>query len=121
MARWLALHERRTGAVVSESIGLVVAARESRIDLASKFLLDEPTAAGGRLEFSRKAQVLGTPCPESANALDTDARGTADVLDIGEAFQIVTELAPGQTPQFRDRLPQSVPGGACLAAVGLCA
>jgi hypothetical protein len=50
-------------------------------------LLDEPAAAGGRLEFSGKAQVLGTACPESAHALYADARGTTDVLGIGKAFQ----------------------------------
>jgi hypothetical protein len=75
------------GAAVSESIGLEVAAGESRIDLAIQFLLDEPTVAGGRLEFSGKAQVLGAPCPESADALDADAGDTTDVLDVGKAFQ----------------------------------
>jgi hypothetical protein len=75
------------GAAISESIGTEVAASESRIDLAIHFLLDEPTAAGGRLEFSGKAQVLGAPCPESANSLDADAGDTTDVLDVGKAFQ----------------------------------
>jgi hypothetical protein len=83
----MALYRRRIGAVVSVSIGLVVAAGESRIDLAIEFLLDDPAAAGGCLEVSREAQVLGTPCPESANALYADAGGTTDVLDIGKAFQ----------------------------------
>jgi hypothetical protein len=88
MARWTALQGRHPGAVVSEAIGrLVVAASESGINLAPQFLLDEPTATGRRLKFSGKAQVLGTPCLESANALDADAGGTADVLDIGKAFQ----------------------------------
>lgn len=87
MARWMAVYRRRIGAVISERIGLVVAASEGRIDLAPQFLLDEPAAAGSRLEFSGKTQVLGTPCPESANALDADAWGTTDVLDIGKAFQ----------------------------------
>jgi hypothetical protein len=86
MTLWLAFDERRIGAVVSESIGLIVAASESRIDLAIEFLFDEPTAAGGRLEFSRKAQVLRTPCPESANALDADAGCTTDVPHVGKAF-----------------------------------
>ena len=85
MALWMA--GGACGAAISESIDLVVAASESRIDLAIQFLLDEPAAAGRRLEFSGKAQVLGTPYPESANALDADAGGTADVLDIGKAFQ----------------------------------
>jgi hypothetical protein len=83
----MALYGRRSGTVVSGSIGLVVGAAESRIDLATQFLLDEPAAAGRRLEFSRKAQVLGTPYPEPSNAFDADAGGTADVLDIGKAFQ----------------------------------
>jgi len=87
MALPMALFRRRIGAVVSESIGLVVAVGESRIYLATQFLLDEPTAAGGRLEFSGKAQVLGAPCPESANALDADTGSTTDVLDIGKALQ----------------------------------
>ena len=75
--------------MVSESISRVVAASEGRIDPAPQFLLDEPAAAGSRLEFSRKAQVLGTPCPEPAKALDADAGGTTGVLDIGKAFQIL--------------------------------
>ena len=83
----MALYRRRIGAVVSVSIGLVVVAGESRIDLASQFLLYDPAAAGGRLELSCKAQVLGAPRSESANAFDADAGGTADVLDIGKAFQ----------------------------------
>ena len=87
MARWTALDGRRPGVVVSDAIGLVVADSESGIDLGPQFLLDEPAAAGGRLEFGGKTQVLGTPCPESANALDADAGGTKDVLDIGKAFQ----------------------------------
>jgi len=87
MILWLAFDERRIGGVLSECIGLMVAASESRIDLAIEFLLDESTAAGGCLEFSRKTQVLGTPCPEPANALDADAGDTTDVLDIGKAFQ----------------------------------
>jgi hypothetical protein len=78
---------RCIGEVASGGIGLVVAASESHIDPAIQFLLDEPAAAGGRLEFSCKAQVLGTPYPESAHALYADARGTTDVLDIGKAFQ----------------------------------
>jgi hypothetical protein len=87
MAFPMALYGRRSGTVVSGSIGLVMGAGESRIDLATQFLLDEPTAAGRRLEFSRKAQVLGTPYPEPPNAFDADTGGTADVLDIGKAFQ----------------------------------
>jgi hypothetical protein len=87
MALWMVLHGRRMGTVVSRSIGLEVAVGESRIDPAIQFLLDEPAAAGGRLEFSGNAQVLGTPCPESANALDADTGGTTDVLDVGKAFQ----------------------------------
>ena len=87
MARWTALWRRHIGAMVSGSIGLVVAASESRIDLVIQFLLDEPTAAGRCLEFTRKAQVLGTPYSEPANALDADTGGTMDVLDIGKAFQ----------------------------------
>ena len=83
----MAFYGRRIGAVVSESIGLVVAVSESRIDLAPKLLLDQPTAAGSRLEFGCKTQVFGTPCPESANALDADAGVTTDVLGIGKAFQ----------------------------------
>ena len=83
----MALYRRRIGAVVSVSIGLVVAAGESRIDLAIEFLLDDPAAVGGRVEFSRTAQVLGTPYPESANALYADAGGTTDVPDIGKAFE----------------------------------
>jgi len=65
----------------------VVAASESHIDLAIQFLLDEPATARGGLEFSGKAQMLGTPCPESADALDTDTGGATDVLDIGKAFE----------------------------------
>jgi hypothetical protein len=87
MARWMALYGRCIGAVVSESLSRVVAASESSIDPAPQFLLDEPAAAGSRLELRCKAQVLGAPHPESANVLDTDAGGTADVLDIGKAFQ----------------------------------
>ena len=86
MARGLALDGWRI-AVVSDSIGLEAAASKSRIDLAIEFLLDEPTAAGSRLEFGRKAQVLGAPFPEPPNALDADVGGTPDVLDIGKAFQ----------------------------------
>ena len=69
------------------SIGLVVVVGESRIDLAIQFLLDEPTASGGRLELSGKAHVLGAPCAESANALDADVGDTLDVLDVGKALQ----------------------------------
>jgi hypothetical protein len=88
MARWMAIYGGRIEAVVvSESIGLVMAASEGRVDLAPQFLLDESAAAGSRLEFSCKTQVLGTPCPESANALDAHAVGTTDVLEIGKAFQ----------------------------------
>jgi hypothetical protein len=87
MALSMALYGRDIGAVVSRSIGLTVAASESRIDLAVEFLLDKPAAAGSRLEFSRNAQVLGAPCPESANALDADIGGITDVLDVGKAFQ----------------------------------
>lgn len=87
MARWMVPYGRRIGAVAAGGIGLVVAASESHIDPAVQFLLDEPAAAGGRLEFSGKAQVLGTACPESAHALYADARGTTDVLGIGKAFQ----------------------------------
>jgi hypothetical protein len=75
------------GTVVSRSIGLEVAVGESRIDPAIQFLLDEPAAAGSQLEFGGKVQVLGTPYPESSHAFDVDAGGTADVLDIGKAFQ----------------------------------
>jgi hypothetical protein len=87
MTRWLALPGRRASATVCEGIGLMVAASEGRIDLAVEFLLDDPTAAGGSLEFGRNAQVLGAPRPEPANALDADAGGTTDVLDIGKALQ----------------------------------
>jgi hypothetical protein len=87
MALSMALCRGQTGTVVAEGIGLVVAASESRVDLAIQLLLDEPAAAGGRLEFSGQAQVLGTPYPESSNALDADAGGAADVLNIGQAFQ----------------------------------
>ena len=83
----MALRRKRIGTVVPESIALVVAASESRIDLAIQFLLDEPAAAGSRLEFSCKAQVLGTPYPESSNAFEVDTGGAADVLGIGKAFQ----------------------------------
>jgi hypothetical protein len=117
MAHWMALCGRHIGAVVSGSIGLVVAASESRIDLAIQFLLDEPAAAGRRLKFSRKAQVLGTPYPEPANALDADTGGITDVLDIGEAFQSLEQLALCQASQFRDGLVQPISGCACLAAV----
>jgi len=86
MARWMALYWRRIDAMVAERISLVIAASESGVDLAIQFLLDEPAAAGSRLEFSCQAQVLGAPYPESANALDADAGGIADVLDIGKAF-----------------------------------
>jgi hypothetical protein len=81
------LYKRRIGMVVSENIGLVVAADESRIDLAIQFLLDEPAAAGSRLEFRCKAQVLSTPDPEPSNAFDVDSGGAGDVLDIGKVFQ----------------------------------
>ena len=86
MALSMAPFRRCIGAVVSVSIGLVVVVGESRIDLAIQFFFDEPAAAGGRLEFSRKAQVLGTPYPDPSNAFDADAGGTADVLDIRKAF-----------------------------------
>jgi hypothetical protein len=87
MAISMALYGRHIGAVVSGSIGLAMAVSQSRIDLAVEFLLDQTAAAGSRLEFRRNAQVLGTPCPESANALDADAGGITDVLDVGKAFQ----------------------------------
>jgi hypothetical protein len=87
MALSVALYRRRINTMVAEGIGLVVVASETRIDLAIQFLLDEPTAAGSRFEFSCKAQVLGSPYLESPNAFDVDAGGTADVLDIGKAFQ----------------------------------
>lgn len=87
MARWMASYGRCIGAMVSESISRVVAASEGRIDPAPQFLLDEPAAAGSRLELRCKAQVLGAPHPESANVLDADAGGTMDVLDIRKAFQ----------------------------------
>ena len=83
----MALYKRHIGMVVFESIGFVMAADESRIDLAIQFLLDEPAAAGSRLKFSCKAQVLSTPYPEPSNAFDVDAGGTGDVLDIGKVFQ----------------------------------
>ena len=67
--------------------GNEVAAGETLIDPAIQFLLDEPTAAGGRLELSGNAQVLGAPCPEPANAPDADARNTTDVRAVGKAFQ----------------------------------
>jgi len=118
MALSMASCRRHIGTVVFEGIGLVVAASESRVDLAIQFLLDEPAAAGGRLKFSGQAQVLGTPYPESSNALDADAGGAADVRNIGKAFQGLEQLALGQTPQFRDGLVQPVPGGACRPAVG---
>jgi hypothetical protein len=86
MTLWLAFDERRIG-VVSESIGFMVAASESRIDLAIEVLLDEPTAAGGCLEFRGKAQVLGSPYPESSNAFDADSGAAADVIDVGKTFQ----------------------------------
>jgi hypothetical protein len=73
--------------MVAGSIDLVVAASEGRIDLAIEFLLDEPAATGRCLKFSRKAQVLGTPYPEPANALDADAGSSTDILGIGKAFQ----------------------------------
>jgi len=72
--------------MVSGRIGLEVAAGEICIDRTIQFFFDEPAAAGGRLEFSRKAQVLGTPYPDPSNAFDADAGGTADVLDIRKAF-----------------------------------
>jgi len=83
----MALCGRHIGTLVCQSIGLVAAAGEGHIDLAIQFLLDEPAAAGGGLELGCKAQALGTPYPESSDALDADAGGTADVLDIGKAFQ----------------------------------
>jgi hypothetical protein len=61
MALSMALYRRHVGTVFSGSIGLEVAVGASRIDLAVQFLLDEPAAVGGRLEFGCKAQVLGTP------------------------------------------------------------
>ena len=82
MALWLTLHGKRIGSAVSESIGLVAVVGDSGIDQAIQFLLNEPAAPGGRLEFGCKAQVLGSPCPEPANALDADAGGTTDVLDV---------------------------------------
>jgi len=115
MARWTALYGRLLGAVVSEAVGFVVAASESGIDLAPQFLLDEPAATGSRLKFSGKAQVLGTPCPESANALDADAGGTTNVLDIGKAFQSLKKLATCQPSQFRDGLVQPISAGGSLA------
>ena len=87
MALWMALNGRRVSGVASYGVGLEVAAGQSLIDMAIQFLLDEPTATGGRLEFSGKAQVLGAPCPESANALDADARNAADAPAAGKAFQ----------------------------------
>ena len=89
MAFSMTLDGRHIGAVVSGGIGLAMAASERRIDLAVEFLFDQPAAAGSRLELSRNAQVLGTPCPESANALDADIGGTTDVFDVGKAFQSV--------------------------------
>ena len=87
MARWTTLHGRRIDAMVAERISHVIAASESRVDLAIQFLPDEPAAAGSRLEFSCQAQVLGAPYPEPANALDADAGGITYALDIGKAFQ----------------------------------
>ena len=83
----MALCKRRTATLASENIGLVVAAGESRIDLAIQFLLDEPAAAGSRLEFSCQAQVLSTPHTEPSNAFDVDAGGAADALGIDKTFQ----------------------------------
>ena len=83
----MALCGRHIGAAVSESISLVAAASESCVDPVPQFLLDDPAAAGSRLKFSCEVQVLGTPYPESANTLDTDAGGIRDVLEIGKAFQ----------------------------------
>jgi hypothetical protein len=111
----MALYGRRLGVVVSDAIGLVVVASESGIDLAPQFLLDEPAATGSRLELGGKAQVFGTPCPESANALDADTGGTTDVLDIGKAFQSLKYLATRQASQFRDGLVQPILVGACSA------
>jgi hypothetical protein len=83
----MALGGRHIGTVVSGGIGLAIAASERRIDLAVEFLFDKPTATGRRLEFSRNAQVLGTPCPEPADALDADIGATTDAFDVGKAFQ----------------------------------
>jgi hypothetical protein len=80
------LYRRRIGTVVSGSIGLKVAAGEICIDRAIQFFFNESAAASGRLEFSREAQVIGTPYPEPSNAFDADAGGTADILDIGKTF-----------------------------------
>jgi len=87
MALWMALHGRRVSAAVSDGLGPEEVAGRSLIDLVVQFSLDEPTAAGGRLEFSPKARVVGAPCPESVNALDADARNTADARAVGKAFQ----------------------------------
>jgi hypothetical protein len=117
MALWMAPYGRRIGVAVCESLGPEVAVGESLIDLAIQFLLDEPATAGGRLELSGKAQVLGAPCPESANALDADAGDTTDVFDIGKAFQSLKKLALCQTLQFRDGLVQPIFGLACSSAI----
>jgi len=82
----MTFYRRRIGTAVSGCIGLEVAASEICIDRAIQFFFDESAAAGGRFEFSRKAQVIGTPYLEPSNAFETDAGGTADVLDIGKAF-----------------------------------
>jgi hypothetical protein len=87
MALSMARYGRHIAAMVPGGISLAMAASEVRIDLVVEFLLDKPAAAGRRLEFSGNAQVLGTPGPESANALDADTGGITDVLDVGKAFQ----------------------------------
>jgi hypothetical protein len=74
------------GSVIAERITRPVPVSEKCVDLLTQLLLDQPTAAGGSLEFSRKAQVPSAPKPEPANALDTNAGGTADVVNVGDAF-----------------------------------
>lgn len=63
------------------------ASSQKCVDFPVPLLLDEPTAAGGGLEFSRDAQMLGTPYPEPADTLDADVRGGCDAVGVGEALQ----------------------------------
>jgi hypothetical protein len=57
----MALSGRLGGAAVTGEVVLRVRVDEQLVNLLTQFLLDEPAAAGGGLEFSGKAQAPGAP------------------------------------------------------------
>jgi hypothetical protein len=57
----MTLSGRLGGAAVTGKVVLPVRVDEQLVNLLTQFLLDEPAAAGGGLEFSGKAQAPGAP------------------------------------------------------------